>query len=106
MCFVHFLARRLNFILHSYYIPVYIISLAVQHVPWTLDFRPSALRFSTITDDKRNGIRVRVVKKVNVSSVWLGPLGCVGVRAAREGSGLDEMPFFLLAHFCQPTVLV
>ncbi len=39
MLFVHVLARILNFILHTYYIRVSIISSAVQHVPWTLDFR-------------------------------------------------------------------
>lgn len=43
MLFVHVLARILNFILHTYYIRVSIISSAVQHVPWTLDFRPSAV---------------------------------------------------------------
>lgn len=37
----NFLARILNFILHTYYIPVYIISSAVQHAPWALDFLPS-----------------------------------------------------------------
>ena len=40
--FVHYLARTLKFILHIYYIPVSIISSAVQHVPWTLDFKPNA----------------------------------------------------------------
>ena len=40
--FVHVLAITLIFFLHTQYIPVSIISSAVQHVPRTLDFRPNA----------------------------------------------------------------
>ena len=40
--FVHVLALTLKFILYIHYIPLSIISSAVQHVLWTLDFRPSA----------------------------------------------------------------
>ena len=52
MLFVHVLARILNFILHTYYIRVSIISSAVQHVPWTFDFRPSAVSLVGYTDQQ------------------------------------------------------